>query len=66
MTDERGLLLEEVNFKWLMSGHGWWVDMAQFHRDPAYATRYLRLASESESLPLRQCAALLADEIKAD
>lgn len=57
--DERGLLLEEVNFKWLMAGLGWWVDMSRFRVDRVYAAHYLKLASESESAELRNCATLL-------
>lgn len=59
MMDERGLLLEEVNFKWLMAGLGWWVDMSLFHSDSSYATHYLKLAEASESLELRKSATLL-------
>lgn len=57
--DERGLLLEEVNFKWLMAGLGWWVDMSRFRLDRSYAAHYLKLAGASESAELRKCAALL-------
>lgn len=59
VVDERGLLLEEVNFKWLMAGMKCWVDMSLFRSDPSYAARYLKLAEESESLALRKCAAAL-------
>lgn len=58
-VDARELLLEEVNFKWLMAGIGWWVDMSLFRIDPAYAARYLKLAEASESIELRKCAAAL-------
>ena len=59
MFDERRLLLEEVNFKWLMAGLGWWVDMSLFHSDMSYAAHYLRLAGESKSVELRHCAGVL-------
>jgi len=59
IVDERRLLLEEVNFKWLMAGLGWWVDMSRFRVDRLYAAHYLALASASESAELRKCAALL-------
>jgi hypothetical protein len=59
IVDERGLLLEEVNFKWLMAGLGWWVDMARFRTERPYAAHYLELASASESVELRKCATLL-------
>lgn len=57
--DARDSMLTEVEFKWLMAGHGWWIDMARFHRDPAYAADLLRLAMASESASLRDCAAAL-------
>jgi hypothetical protein len=59
MLDERAVLLEEVNFKWLMAGLGWWVNMSLFNSDTAYASRYLKLAKASESIELRNCAAIL-------
>jgi hypothetical protein len=59
IMDERGLLLEEVNFKWLMAGLGWWVDMSRFRIDRLYAAHFLQLASTSESAELRKCATLL-------
>ena len=59
MFDERRLLLEEVNFKWLMAGRGWWVNLSLFHTDRSYAAHYLRLAGESESVELKKCAAML-------
>lgn len=58
-ADERVLLLEEVNFKWLLGGMGLWIDMGRFHNDPAYAARFLALAEASDSPELRQCAASL-------
>lgn len=58
-ADERVLLLEEVNFKWLLAGMGLWIDMARFHNDPAYAAHFLALAEASASLALRNCAASL-------
>ena len=59
MVDERRLLLEEVNFKWLMAGQGWWVNLPLFHSDMCYAAHCLRLAGESESTQLKKCAAVL-------
>ena len=58
-ADERVLMLEEVNFKWLLAGMGLWIDMARFHNDPVYATRFLALAEASDSPALRKCAASL-------
>ena len=42
-ADGRGLLLEEVNFKWLLAGLGWWIDMSRFHSE-AYGQRLLVIA----------------------
>lgn len=50
-------LLAEVDFKWLMAGHGWWVDTTRFHDDATYASELLRCALGSESPTLRRCAA---------
>ena len=58
-VDESVSLLTEVDFKWLMAGHGWWMDTARFHRDPTYAAGLLGLAMASESFALRDCAATL-------
>ena len=52
-------LLAAVDFKWLMTGHGWWVDSARFHADPCYAATLLGLAIASPSSALRDCAARL-------
>lgn len=58
-SDERSALLAEVDFKWLMAGEGWWVDMVRFQRDSAYAGEFLRSALASPCAALRDCAALL-------
>lgn len=52
-------LLAEVDFKWLMAGHGQWIDLARLHDDASYAENLLGLALESPSFALRECAALL-------
>jgi hypothetical protein len=57
VADARDALLATVDFKWLMTGQGWWVDMARFHTDPSYARDMLRLAMSSSSFALRECAA---------
>lgn len=63
-------LLAEVDFKWLMAGHGWWVDTTRFHDDAAYASELLRCALASESVTLRRCAeellACIAGEQRSD
>jgi hypothetical protein len=58
-SDERVVLLEEVNFKWLLAGLGWWIDMSRFHRDIPYAKHFFELAEASNSSALRDCAASL-------
>ncbi|MBK9440589.1 MAG: hypothetical protein IPN53_04425 [Comamonadaceae bacterium] len=60
--DSRDLLLAQVNFKWLMSGLGWWVDMSRFRTDTSYADHLLMLGSSAESAALRECAALLRSQ----
>ena len=62
--DARAMLLAEVEFKWLMAGHGWWIDVARFERDPTYANELLQVAMASPSQALRDCAnELLASHI---
>ena len=58
-TEERLVLLDEVNFKWLLAGLGFWIDMVRFHTDPTYANHVLDLAEASDSLALQNCAASL-------
>ena len=58
-VDARASLLADVDFKWLMSGQGWWVDTARFQNDPVYAAALLKLALASQSFALRECAALI-------
>lgn len=61
--DKRVLMLEEVNFKWLMAGMGWWVDMSRFRSDPVYACHYLNLAKASDSMELKNCATQLQQQM---
>ena len=49
-------LLAEVDFKWLMAGHGWHVDMVRFGEDLVYTARLLDWAMRSNSQALRACA----------
>ena len=44
-----------VDFKWLMAGLGWWVDVPRLRRDALYADQCARrgLASESPLLQRR-------------
>ncbi|APW45905.1 hypothetical protein [Rhodoferax antarcticus] len=59
VTDERLVLLEEVDFKWLMTGQGWWVDTERLHTDTGYASHLLHLVTQNPSAALRNCAARL-------
>ena len=56
-------LLAAVDFKWLMTGQGWWVDSARFHDDPSYAATLLGLAMASSSSALQECAARLLAQL---
>ena len=58
-TDERLVLLEEVDFKWLMAGQGWWIDTWRLHTDSGYASHLLQLVEQTPSAALRTCAAHL-------
>ncbi|MCW7538684.1 hypothetical protein OOT46_12605 [Aquabacterium sp. A7-Y] len=49
-------LLQLVDFKWMMAGQGWWVDLTRLQRDSAYAVGCLRSALSSNCHPLRRCA----------
>lgn len=45
-----------VDFKWLMSGLGFWVDMGRWRTDPAYASDCVARGSNSRYVPLQRCA----------
>ena len=64
-AEARTDLLTEIDFKWLMAGAGWWVDMVRFQQDPAYAAQFLRSALASPCGALRDCAALLQARLAA-
>lgn len=55
-----GTFVDLVDFKWLMAGLGWWVDLSRVRRDPAYAGECVRrgLASDSTLLHQRSVALL--------
>lgn len=59
-------ILAEVVFKWLMAGHGWWVDTSRFQNDRPYAAGLLRNAMESDSGALRNCASRLLIQIRLE
>lgn len=43
-----------VDFKWLMAGVGWWVDLSRLQRDRTYIAECLRRALKSDSELLRK------------
>lgn len=55
-TNERLALLEEVDFKWLMAGQGWWIDTCRLHTDATYASHLLHLVAQTQSAALHTCA----------
>lgn len=59
VTDARLVLLEEVDFKWLMAGQGWWIDTWRLHTDTGYASHLLHLVTQNPTAALRNCAARL-------
>ena len=61
-TDADLRLLEEVDFKWLMAGQGWWINAERLHSDQSYAAQCLALARDCELAPLRHCAAMLQSQ----
>ncbi len=61
-SDDRHVLLDEVNFKWLLAGLGLWIDMVRFHTETNYANHFLRLAEVSDSPALRDSAAALRSQ----
>lgn len=45
-----------VDFKWLMAGLGWWIDVNRLQRDAAYASECYSRAANSSCEPLRRAA----------
>ena len=60
--NETSMLLEVV-FKWLMAGHGWWIDPTRLHRDASYASQCLKSAMATNCAALCTCAAKLQARI---
>jgi hypothetical protein len=50
-SDEDDCVLELVDFKWLMAGRGWHIDVSRLHRDSAYAVQCIERGLQSD-LPL--------------
>lgn len=51
--DSSEAFLNLVDFKWLMAGMGWWVDLSRLQRDRAYSDECLQRALSSGSEFLR-------------
>ncbi|TMH09619.1 MAG: hypothetical protein E6H58_10220 [Betaproteobacteria bacterium] len=51
---EANAFLRLVEFKWLMAGVGWWVDLTRLQRDIAYSEECLQRALGSGSRLLRE------------
>ena len=45
-----------VDFKWLMAGLGWWIDLGRWRSDPGYARECVARGCSSNQLPLQRCA----------
>jgi hypothetical protein len=48
-----------IDFKWLMAGQGWWLDMAAWGSDRAYTAQLLQCALQSDNATLRATATLV-------
>jgi len=54
LTQEDGTFLHLVDFKWLMAGLGWWVDLSRLQRDTVYADECIQRGLASGSKLLHQ------------
>jgi hypothetical protein len=52
-------LLDLVDFKWLMAGHGWRVDLTRLQRDEAYMRECLARALQTRCALLQARGAML-------
>jgi hypothetical protein len=46
--------IDLVDFKWLMAGVGWWIDLSRLQRDMAYAGECVQLGLSSDSNLVRR------------
>jgi hypothetical protein len=46
--------IDLVDFKWLMAGMGWWIDLSRLQRDMTYAGGCVQLGLASDSNLVRQ------------
>lgn len=59
--DADAMFLELVDFKWLMAGRGWWLDLSRLRSDSAYARMSAQRGMDSGlDLLVRLSAMLLA------
>jgi hypothetical protein len=65
LIHQRIELLAKVNFKWLMAGQGCWIDPRRLRADRVYAQDCLVSALNSGCEPLRRCAQLLQNQLRA-
>lgn len=52
--EDDGVFLKLVDFKWLMAGVGWWVDLSRLQRDRDYVDECRQRALRSDSELLRK------------
>ncbi len=57
--------LHLVDFKWLMAGVGWWVNLTRLQRDGAYADECLQYALKSDSKAVRECGESLGLRLRS-
>ena len=59
--------LNLVDFKWLMAGVGWWVNLSRLQSDRAYIDECLQRALRSDSELLRKHSVeLLGSRLRSD
>jgi hypothetical protein len=63
--DEDDGVLDLVDFKWLMAGRGWHIDVSRLHRDSAYAARCIERGLQSDLPLLRERSAQLRPLVDA-
>ena len=61
-----GLLVEIVELKWLLAGHGVHLHVERLQREPEYARRTLAAAAGSSNTALREAAARVGRTLGLD
>jgi hypothetical protein len=64
LLSEEDRFLDLVDFKWLMAGRGWHVDVSRWHRDPAYAVQCVERGLQSDLPLLRERSVRLQPVIR--